>query len=248
MTADARVRALVVDDEPIARAGLRRLLADVEWIACAGEAGSGPEAVARIDALRPDLVLLDIEMPGWSGIEVLRRAAHAPLVVFTTAYAEHAVTAFELGALDYLLKPFGAQRLRASLERVRAALGEPLPATLDRLGEAFGQGPLTRLFVRSGRAIVPLRVDEIDWLEAVGDYVAVHAGAAQHLVHVALNRLEERLDPRRFSRIHRAHLVNLDRVAAFRRQADGRVVAELRDGTKLAVSRARAQELRGLAR
>jgi two-component system LytT family response regulator len=245
---DARVRALVVDDEPIARAGLRRLLGEFEWIAIAGEAASGPEAVERIETLKPDLVFLDIEMPGWSGVEALRRVAHAPLVVFTTAYAQHAVTAIELGALDYLLKPFGAERLRASLERVRAALGEPLPATLDRLGEAFGQGPLTRLFVRSGRAIVPLRVSDFDWLEAVGDYVAVHAGGAQHLVHVALNRLEERLDPKRFARLHRAHLVNLDRIVAFRRQTDGRVVAELRDGTKLAVSRARAQELRGLAK
>lgn len=248
MSEDGRVRALVIDDEPIARAGLRRLLAEFEWIAVAGEAASGPEAVERIDAVKPELVFLDIEMPGWSGIEVLRRASHAPLVVFTTAYAQHAVTAFELGAIDYLLKPFGADRLRASLERVRAAIGEPLPATLDRLGEAFGQGPLTRVFVRNGRSIVPLRVSDIDWLEAVGDYVSIHAGGAQHLVHVALNRLEERLDAKRFLRIHRAHLVNLDRVAAFRRAADGRVTAELRDGTKLAVSRARAAELRALAR
>jgi two-component system LytT family response regulator len=248
MSDSARVTALVVDDEPVARAGLRRMLGDLEWLACVGEAGSGPEAMRLIDQLRPDLVFLDIQMPGASGIDVLRRVAHQPLVVFTTAYAQHAVTAFELGALDYLLKPFGPERLQATLDRVRAALGEPLPTTLDRLGEALGQGRLSRLFVRVGRSIVPLRVEQIDWIEAVGDYVSIHAGGAQHLMHVPLARLEERLDPERFARIHRTHLVNLDRVAAFRRQPDGRVTAELADGTKLAVSRARAQELRGLAR
>lgn len=248
MTETARVSALIVDDEPIARAGLRRMLGGFEWIACAGEAGSGPEALRMIDALRPELVFLDIQMPGLIGTEVLRRGTHQPLVVFTTAYAQHAVTAFELGALDYLLKPFGPERLQATLDRVRAALGEPLPPALDRLGEALGQARLSRLFVRVGRAIVPLRVEQIDWIEAVGDYVAIHAGDAQHLMHVPLARLEERLDPARFARIHRTHLVNLDRVAAFRKQADGRVLAELADGTRLPVSRARAQELRGLAR
>jgi two-component system LytT family response regulator len=137
----SKVATLIVDDEPVARAGMRHMLADVEWIDCVGEAASGPAAVEAIDALRPELVFLDIQMPGISGIEVLRRVTHQPFVVFTTAFAEHAVTAFELGAVDYLLKPFGAERLRASLDRARAALGEPLPATLDRLGELLGQAP-----------------------------------------------------------------------------------------------------------
>ena len=244
----AAVRVLVVDDEPIARAGLRHLLAEFEWLACIGEAASGPAAVVAMDELRPDLVFLDIQMPGLTGIEVLRQASHRPCVVFTTAYAQHAVTAFELGALDYLLKPFGAERLAVALDRVRSALGEPVASASDRLGEAMGQGPIGRLFVRSGRSILPIAVADVSRFEAVGDYVAVHAAGSQHLLHVALNRLEERLDPAKFVRVHRTHIVNLDHVAAFRRQGEGRLQAELRDGSILPVSRARAQQLRGLAR
>lgn len=241
------VTTLIVDDEPIARAGLRRMLADIEWLSCVGEASNGPAAIAAIESLRPELVFMDIQMPGLLGTEVIARLQQRPFVVFTTAYAEHAVTAFELGALDYMLKPFGPERLATTLDRVRAAIGEPLPATLDRLGEALGQGPLRRIFVRNGRSIVPLAVDGIHWIEAVGDYVAVHAGGSPHLLHLSLTRLQERLDPARFARIHRTHIVNLDRVSAFRRQLDGSLVAELADGTQLPVSRSKAQELRALA-
>jgi len=242
------VTVLIADDEPVARAGLRHLLADVDWMECIGEVGDGPAAVEAIERLRPELVFLDIQMPGLLGTQVVERLTHHPLIVFTTAHAEHAITAFELGALDYLLKPFGPERFNAALERLRAAFGEPAPPTFERLGEAMGPGPISRIFVRSGRAIVPLAVDTIAWFEALGDYVAVHAGTATHLVHVSLNRLERRLDPKRFARIHRTHIVNLDHVAAFRRQDAGRLVAQLRDGSVLAVSRAKAQELRGLAR
>jgi two-component system LytT family response regulator len=168
--------------------------------------------------------------------------------VFTTAHAEHAITAFELGALDYLLKPFGPERFNTALERLRAAIGEPAAPAFDRLGEALSPGPISRIFVRSGRAIVPVAVDTIAWFEALGDYVGVHAGGATHLVHVSLNRLEQRLDPRRFSRIHRTHIVNLDQVEAFKRQDGGGLVALLHDGSVLAVSRAKAQELRSQAR
>lgn len=248
MTDAVPVSALIVDDEPIARAGLRRMLGEVEWIRCSGEAASGPEALQSIAELQPELVFLDIEMPGLSGIDVLRALRQPPYVVFTTAYAEHAVAAFELGAIDYLLKPFGPERLQASMERVRAALGEPRAALLDRIGEALSRGPMSRLFVRTGRSIVPVAVSTIAWFEAVGDYVAAHADGTQHLLHLSLNRLEERLDARRFARIHRTHIVNLDRVVAFRRQLAGQVIAEMRDGTRLPVSRAKAQELRHLAR
>lgn len=240
------VTAAVVDDEPVARAGLHRLLDEVEWIRCIGEAGNGPAAIELIDGSQPELVFLDIHMPGLSGIEVLRRLRHRPLVVFTTAYAEHAVTAFELGALDYLLKPFGEERLLASLDRVRAALGEPRAAAFERMGEALGHGPMSRIFVRTGRSIVPVAVADIAWFEAIGDYIAAHAGATQHLLHVPLAQLEERLDPARFVRIHRTHIVNLDHVAAFRSDLNGHVAAELKDGTRLPVSRAKAKELRRL--
>jgi two-component system LytT family response regulator len=252
--ADARVRTLIADDEPLARAGLRRLLGELPWIEVVGEAANGPAALQAIRSLRPELVLLDIRMPGLSGLEVWRQLDSRPWVVFTTAFAEHAVEAFELGALDYLLKPFGAERLHAALEKLRAVAGEPAPPPWERLAETLASGPLQRLFVRSGKAIVPLAVERVARFEAMGDYVLVHelpaaaaAAPATHVLHLALNRLAQRLDAQRFVRIHRAHLVNLDQVAAFRR--DGvQLWAEMLDGARLPVSRTMAQQLRGVAR
>ena len=242
-----KVSVLIADDEPVARAGLRDMLSSVEWLTCVGEAASGPAAVERIDALKPELVFLDIQMPGLVGTEVLRRVQHQPFVVFTTAFAQHAVTAFELGALDYLLKPFGPERLATALERVRAALGEPSAASaFDRLSEAMSQGPMSRLFVRSGGAIIPVAVASVSWFEAQGDYVAAHVGRSQHVLHLSLNRLEARLDAKKFTRIHRTHIVNLDHVTAFRPEGKDRLVAVLTDGTRLAVSRNRAKDLRDL--
>ena len=243
----ARVRCVIADDEPIARAGLRRMLEAVDWISVVGEAPHGRGAIEAIDRLLPDLVFLDIQMPGLLGTDVPARLTHKPFIVFTTAYAQHAVTAFELGAVDYLLKPFGAPRLAAALERVRAALGESAEvAPFDRLGEALASGPVTRLFVRNGTAIAPVAVASVLWFSADGDYVIAHAERARHVLTLPLARLEVRLDPRRFTRIHRTHIVNLDHVVAFRRHGKGGMTAELRDGTQLAVSRARARELRRL--
>lgn len=244
-----KVTALIVDDEPVARAGLRDMVAAVPWIALVGEADNGPAAVEAINRLTPDLVFLDIQMPGLLGTEVLGRLTHRPHVLFTTAYGEHAVTAFELGALDYLLKPFGPDRLAAALERVRAAVGEPAGGgAFDRLAESLRQGPMTRLFVRTGNAVVPVAVTAVAWFEARGDYVAAYAGGARHLLHLSLNRLEARLDPALFLRIHRTHIVNLDHVVAFRPEGKGRLTAELKDGTRLPVSRTRSQELREAGR
>jgi len=242
-----KVTALVADDEPVARAGLRAMLGAFDWVSVVGEAANGPAAVEAIERLRPELLFLDVQMPGMLGTEVAHRLTHHPYIVFTTAFAEHAVSAFELGAVDYLLKPFGPTRLGAAMERVRAALGEPAahPA-LERLGDVLGQGPISRLFVRSGGALVPVPVDRVSWFAADGDYVVAHVERARHMLHLSLNRLEARLDPKRFLRIHRTHIVNLDRVATFRRGARGQLVAELTDGTRLPVSRARAQELRSL--
>jgi two-component system LytT family response regulator len=241
----APVTTLIADDEPVARAGLRDLVAAVPWLQCVGEAANGPATVEAIDTLRPELVFLDIQMPGHSGIDVLRRITHQPFVVFTTAYAQHAVTAFELGALDYLLKPFGAERLTTTLERVRSALGEPMPPTLDRLTEAMGHGPMSRLFVRSGGSIIPIAVETVTRFEAWGDYVTAFVGQSRHILHLSLNRLEERLDASAFARIHRTHIVNLAHVTAFRRQGKG-LVAEMSDGSRLAVGRTRAKSLRDL--
>jgi two-component system, LytTR family, response regulator len=244
-----KVSAFLVDDEPLARAGLRAMLSDFDWLEVVGEAGDGESAVKAIDMLRPELVFLDVEMPGLLGTDVLRRLERPPFVIFTTAYSEHAVSAFELGAVDYLLKPFGPTRLAAAMERVRSALGEPSSVdAFERLSGALGGGPISRLFVRIGGALVPLPVDRVSWFEADGDYVIAHADSARHVLHLSLSRLEARLDPRRFSRVHRAHIVNLDQVRAFKRDAGGNLEAEMTDGARVPVSRAKAQELRKLGR
>ena len=240
------VRVLIADDEPIARAGLRHALARESWLEIVGEAADGPATLAAVLTLRPDLLLLDIHMPGFSGLELLRRLPvdGQPLVLFTTAHAEHAIGAFELGALDYLLKPFGPERLQASLARVRAALGEPCAPALARWAEVQGPGPIQRLFLRQGLSIVPVAVADIASQEAEGDYVALQIGSQRHLLHLALSRLEARLDPQRFVRIHRGCLVNLDQVLRFRRLPSGQLEAEMRDGRRLGVSRSQSQALR----
>ena len=242
-----KVTAFVVDDEPVARAGLRAMLGAIDWVEVIGEAADGASAVREIASRRPELVFLDVQMPGLLGTDVLRQLERRPFAIFTTAYSEHAVTAFELGAVDYLLKPFGASRLAAALARARAAMGEPVPVdAIERLSGALGSGPITRLFVRVGVTIVPVLVEQVSRFEADGDYVIAHTATNRHALHVSLGRLEARLDPRRFVLVHRAHLVNLEHVRAFKRDASGNMEAELRDGTRVPVSRSRAQELRGL--
>lgn len=242
-----KVRTLIVDDEPVARAGLRAMLTAFEWVEVVGEADDGNAAVDAINRLRPELVFLDVQMPGLLGTDVLRRIEHQPFVIFTTAYSQHAVSAFELGAVDYLLKPFGPARLLAAIERIRSAIGEPAGVSaIERLTGALQGGPISRLFVRKGGTLVLLPVAEVWWFEASGDYVIAHAARARHVLNLPLSRLDERLDPQYFVRVHRGHIVNLDHVRAFKRAARGNLEAELADGRRVPVSRARAQELRSL--
>ena len=242
-----KVRTFVVDDEPVARAGLRRMLLSFEWIEVIGEAADGESAVAAIETMQPELVFLDVQMPRLLGTEVLRRIARQPFIIFTTAFSEHAVSAFELGAVDYLLKPFGPDRLAAAMERIRGAIGEPAAiGAIERLTGALGSRPISRLFVRTGGNLVPLPVAQVMSFEADGDYVIAHTERTHHALHLSLNRLEERLDPTRFLRIHRAHVVNLDHVRSFRRDDRGNLEAELANGRRLAVSRSRAHEIRRL--
>ncbi len=243
--------AVIVEDEPIARAQLRALLAPVEWIDVVGEAGDGVAAVALIDRLRPDIVFLDIEMPELNGLEVLRRIRHEPAVIFTTAYDEFAVAAFELEAIDYLLKPFGRTRLAAALERVHRMVRDGDDDTVERraaqaLDRASRQEPLARILVRDRGRITPIALDEIERLEADDDYVAVHSRGHRYLVYLKMNDFEARLDPRRFVRVHRSHIVNLDHVAALTPFDPTRLQVEMRDGTKVVASRTRSRELRGL--
>jgi two-component system, LytTR family, response regulator len=242
-----KVRTLVVDDEQVARAGLRAMLTAFDWIDVVGEAPDGVAAVEAINRLKPELVFLDVQMPGLFGTDVARRIEHHPYIIFTTAFSRHAVSAFELGAVDYLLKPFGTARLSAAMERIRAAIGEPAGVgALERLSGVLGSGPISRLFVRTGGNLVPLSISEVAWFEADGDYVIAHTDRSRHTLTLSLSRLEERLDPRRFVRVHRAHIVNLDHVRAFKRDSRGNLEAELTGGRRVPVSRARAQELRSL--
>lgn len=255
MTSPLRVRVLVADDEPLARRRLRALLAGVAWIDSVSEAASGDEAIRRIDDERPDLVLLDVQMPGATGLEVLERCRHRPHVVFTTAYDRHAVAAFELQALDYLLKPFGEERFRRSLERVREALGrdrrDRAPgggADLDERLRGVGEGPLRRIFVRRGSRIYTVPVDQVERFEAAGDYVRAFTADDDHLISVRLADLEERLDAVRFLRIHRSHIVNLDHVEEFRPHTGSRYLVRLRSGASVVASRRRSRDIRRRAR
>jgi two-component system LytT family response regulator len=242
----SRLRALVVEDEPHARDTLREWLAEVEWITLVGEAADGPTAVERIDALAPDLVFLDVRLPGLSGLEVLARARHAAEVVFTTAHDEFALAAFELGALDYLLKPFGRQRFAAALERARRRLGAPVAAA-ERARAAFAS-PLRRIFARTPRGIVPVDVAAILHLQASGDYVELHCGAASYLVHTSLAEIAARLDPEQFVQVHRSHVVNLDAIELLTPYDDRRLELRLRGGARIVASRAASERLRALAR
>ena len=252
------IRALIVEDEPLARRQLRELIAGVPWLQCVGEAEDGVAAVRAVDELRPDLVFLDIRMPELNGLEVLERARHEPAVIFTTAFDAYAVTAFELGALDYLLKPFGRERFLAAVERARRALGAARQAgdewerdasTAVRARTALGgaAGPVERIFVRDRGRIVPIPAREIERLDAEDDYVAVYARGRRFLVYLPLAEFERRLDPDRFLRVHRSHVVNLDYVTALVPYDGARLQVEMRDGTKLMASRARSRELRHLA-
>jgi two-component system LytT family response regulator len=247
----SRIRTLIVEDEPLARRTLREILADVPWLECIGEAENGARAVDMIDSLTPDLVLLDIEMPELNGIQVLDRISHEPAVIFTTAFDRYAVSAFELEALDYLLKPFGRDRCLAALERARRALpsagaaNDSAPSLVERARHVLNEsGPLTRLFVRDRDRIVPVPAADIERLEAADDYVQVFTRARSYLVYLTLNDFERRLDPERFIRVHRAHIVNLDFVKQLVPFDGSRMQVEMRDGTKILASRTRSKELR----
>ena len=248
MTGTEPLRALVVEDEPLARARLRELLEPVQWLRWVAEAATVKAAQEALVQLRPDLVFLDVQLPGGSGLDVLRAAVPATGVIFTTAHDRFAVTAFELGALDYLLKPFGADRFARALERARPVLLSRRGSAAERGREVLGPGKLERLFVRDEGRIVPLPVADIERVQACDDVVLVHAAGRAYRLAVTLAELEERLDARVFVRVHRSHLVNLAQVLSFAPTDDARLLVTLRSGTTLFASRQRSRELRGLGR
>ena len=254
------VRALVVDDEPLARAGMRGLLADDADVALVGECANGREAVAAIRAHAPDLVLLDVPMPELDGFGVVREVgvARMPVVVFVTAFDQYALRAFDARALDYLLKPFSDQRFHEALGRAKAqvrqrrlgALSGQLAALLGVSAQAPAPAPepavpepAARFEVRVGDRRLFVAVADVDWIEASDYYVRLHAGGRSHLLRESLQELEARLDARRFVRAHRSALVAVDRVVEIRTDAAGRPLLVLRDGTRVPVSRSRREQV-----
>jgi two-component system, LytTR family, response regulator len=254
-----RWRVLIVDDEPLAREGVRIHLEDQSDFEVVGEAGNGEEAVAAIRELRPDVVFLDIQMPGLDGFGVLTALAGEtlPQIVFVTAYDQFALQAFEAHALDYLLKPFDEERFLRSLDRVRHQLRShrrgDLEDRLVSLLEELGDRPryLERFVVRAGGKILILRAEDVDWIEAAANYVKLHVGGRVYLMRETMTRLEQSLDSSHFVRIHRSTIVRVDRIRMLEPLFQGDYVVVLQDGARLPTSRTyrdNLQELLGTTR
>ncbi len=244
------LRVAIVDDEPLAREGIRVRLQRAGGVAIVGECGDGDKAITLIRDTKPDVVFLDIQMPGRTGIEVAKAigVGDCPYYVFITAYDEHAISAFEVNALDYLVKPIADDRFLATLERVRAAVSvrdgaawaQRLAALMSDLpGSASGQKskPPGKLSVRVGNRIVLVAPADIDWIGASGDYTELHVGAKVWLMRESMSALEGKLGPLGFARIHRSAIVNTDRVVELKALDDGEYTVVLRDRTLLKLSR-----------
>ena len=234
---------LIVDDEPLIRKGVRNAVALLEGVEIVSECACGTDAVEAIAACAPDLVLLDVQMPDCSGLEVISRvgAQRMPPVIFITAYEEYAVQAFDVNAVDYLLKPFDQQRFRESIERARQRIaGKELGSTAgplrNPLAPSLPKWP-ERLVVRNGEKYEFVAVETIDWIESANNYVELHCGAKQHLMSETLSSLEARLNPARFRRVHRCRVVNLSRVVAVHPLLSGCYELELQNGVRLTSGR-----------
>ena len=239
------IRAIIVDDEPLARRKIRSLVRSDPEIEVVAECGNCPEAVAEIRRLNPDLVFLDVQMPGMDGFGLLQTLSPngPPFVVFVTAYDHYALRAFEFSAFDYLLKPVDRKRFQLTIAKVKDRIrkdefaeartpGSRLPTAAHR-----GTSYLERLPIPADGRLVLLKTDDIDWIEASGKYVAVHAGPGKHLLREAIGAIESQLDPRKFIRIHRSFIVNIDRIQELQPWFHHEYRAVLKDGTRLTVSR-----------
>ena len=236
-----KVRTIVVDDEPLARERVRTFLADEPDVEIVAECADGAEAVNCIDQLRPEVLFLDVQMPRLNGFEVLAAidAAAMPVVIFTTAHDDHAIRAFEVSAVDYLLKPFKQPRFRKSLERARAQLRaakggrwDPQVTTLlSQWREGSGGGP--RVLVKSPDRILFLKPEEIDHIEACGNYVLLYAGKEKHIVRETMTAMEARLGSSGFMRINRSVILNLSRIKELQPMAAGEYVVVLKTGVRL---------------
>ena len=238
---DDRLRVVIVDDEPLARSMVREYVAAHAGVEVVAECGNGFEAVKAVADLNPDLMFLDVQMPKLNGFEVLELIGRDVPVIFTTAYDQYALRAFEVHAVDYLLKPFSAERFAEALSRARARLQSQEPAVDIAALVAAGrprQGAVERVLIRDKSQVHVLPVEKIDYVEAQDDYVCFKAEGKQYLKDQTMGALEATLDPARFVRIHRSYLLNIERIARVELYAKDSRVAILRDGTRLPVSRA----------
>ena len=240
-----KIRALIVDDEPLARERVRTLLQHEPDIEILGECDNGNEAIAAIRKQRPDLVFLDVQMPGLGGFDVLRGLGEhpMPLVIFVTAHDQHALKAFEVHALDYLLKPFKQVRFKETVQRARAALAsQEAGAVSSKLLALLGQGKpereyLARIPVRNGERLIFIKTEQIEYMESAGNYIVLHTGKENHVVRETLTGLEGKLDPRRFVRINRSTLVNLDQIKELQPLFRGDHAVLLHNGKQLTMTR-----------
>jgi len=245
------IRVVIADDEPLARERLRTLLEGEDWLEIIAESQNGVEAAECILRHQPDLVFLDVQMPGATGFDVIEAVGpeRMPLVVFVTAFDKYALRAFDVHALDYLLKPFDRDRFHQALTRARQQLERRSTGDLERRLIELVQdlkGPqqkLERFVIKAGGRVFFVRADEIDWIEAAGNYVKLHLGAESHLFRETMNALESRLDADLFFRIHRSHIINIERVKELQPWFNGEYVVFLKNGTRLTLSRGYREKL-----
>jgi two-component system LytT family response regulator len=241
------LRALIVDDEPLARRRLQTLLKGETDLEIAGECEDGASAVAAIRTLRPDLVFLDVQMPGLDGFDVIElvKPEHCPAVIFVTAYDRYAMRAFDVHAVDYLLKPFARDRLRTAVARaVALAGGRDFPARLHALIESLrAEQPVRRFLIRAPGRAYTVRADEVESIEAAGHYVELRTATGAHLMRETMTAVARRTDPARFIRIHRSTIVNVDKVRELRSAFHGEYVVTLSSGRRLQCSRTYAAGL-----
>jgi two-component system LytT family response regulator len=256
--AASRIRALIVDDEPLARRRLGALAARDTRLTVVGECADGIEALEQIPIARPNLVFLDVQMPELSGFDVwdaVARGEHVPLVTFVTAYDTFAVRAFEIGAVDYLLKPFDDARFTLAIDRVEQAIGVPgriasERGAVRRATSAYREAGkyLERIAVHVDGRVILLDATDVDWIEAAGNYLHLHTGSTVYRLREPITRFAQKLDPSTFMRVHRWHVVNLRRIVAVEPWAHGELVLRLRTGATIRASRTFARELRRVLR
>jgi len=246
MTAKSVIQTIIVDDEEPARLLLREYLTKRDDIHITAECSNGFEAVKALTELKPDLAILDIQMPKLNGFEVLELAENPPAVIFATAYDQYAVKAFELHAVDYLLKPFSKERLDEALDHVTKQLKTKKTLPIEALAASAGMKPASRerVLVKDGSKVHVIPADKIDYIEAEDDYVAIKAEGKSHLKQQRMAELEKMLDPAKFVRVHRSSIINLDRIARIELYAKDSRMAILKDGTKLLISRAGYDKLK----